>query len=189
MLCVSPLAAGLFDQAILESGDCDHDATWGMHSESHTQENMPSVGDLRGMTTAEVFAANRGRPAIDGWIVPRHPLDIINEGGWNPRSVILGGNSYDGLMPWYPESYMPTNRTEWEASMLSAMTRQGFSAAGKQAVLAQYCPERYPVDKSTGEPFYRAALAQLDGDLAVTCPTKVRKTPSLARSWANFSLL
>lgn len=171
MLCVSPLAAGLFDQAILESGDCDHDAAWGIHSESHSQEDMPTVADLRAMTVDEVFASGRGRTAIDGWIVPRHPLDLIQDGGWNPRSVILGGNSYDGLMPWYPESYMPGNRSEWETGMLSTLTRRGFSDAGKQAMLQQYRPERYPIDRD-GVPFYRASAAQLDGDLAVVCPTK-----------------
>ena len=197
MLCVSsPLAVGLFSQAILESGDCDHDATWGMHSgselvcdRSHPPVcvERPTVVELRAMTTAEVFTNGRGRTSIDGWNKPKHPLDIINEGGWNPQSVILGGNSYDGLMPWYPETYLPTNRTEWEAATISSLTRRGFSAAGMAAVMQQYRPERYPIDPATGDPVWRKCRRRASTQAICYCLSLFSDRFACDYSWGSHA--
>ena len=54
---------------------------------------------------------------------------------------------------------------------MALLGANGFSLSGALAVTDQYDPDRYLTD-TNGDPFYRAAAAQCDGDLAVVCPTK-----------------
>ncbi len=172
MLTVSPLAAGLFSQAIMESGACTHGSYWGVHDPTDDNAEHPRLTDLRAMTTADIFAAVSAGPSIDGWVVPKHPLEIMDEGGLNVDSVLLGGNSFDGLTPWLPEEALPNSQAALDELMAALLGFNGFSWSGTQAMLKQYSGDRYPKDPATGDPYYRAALTQCDGDLAVVCPTK-----------------
>lgn len=35
---------------------------------------------------------------VDGWVLPEPALDIIDTGGVNVDSILVGGNSFDGMM-------------------------------------------------------------------------------------------
>jgi len=170
MLIVSPLAAGLFNQAIMESGACTHGSYWGVKDSSDDDVEHPRLADLRAMTPQAIFDSVSAGPSIDGYVVPKHPLEIMDEGGLNVDSVLLGGNSFDGLTPWFPEEMLPNSQGSFDEIMFALLGANGFSWSGAQALLDQYSPERYLTDPETGDPYYRAAMTQCDGDLAVVCP-------------------
>lgn len=122
------------------------------------------------MTTEEVFAAGGAvGPAIDNWILLDHPLAVMDAGGLNIESMLLGGNSFDGLAPWAPENLQPSSAVQLQEMLMALLGANGFSMSGALAVIEQYDIDNYLKD-SNGDPYYRAKLAQIDGDLAVLCP-------------------
>ena len=44
-------------------------------------------------------------PTIDGWVLPTSAVKLMDAGGFNANSVLIGGNSYDGtsLSVFYPQ--------------------------------------------------------------------------------------
>ena len=92
----------------MESGSCTHGSYWGV-TDRADEDEIPTAAELRAMTVDQVFAVGGAAPAIDGWVVPKHPLEIMDEGGCNVDSVIMGGNSFDGLLPFMPETAQPNN--------------------------------------------------------------------------------
>eukprot|EP01043_Picozoa_sp_COSAG02_P101678 COSAG02_NODE_37723_length_438_cov_0.902655_1_plen_71_part_00 len=48
--------------------------------------------------------------------------------------------------------------------MAALLGVNGFSWSGTQALLDQYSGDRYLADPASGDPYYRAALTQCDGE-------------------------
>ena len=79
MLSVSPLAAGLFHRAVMESGVCTgHEGP--PHPPADGATNARTAAELRGMTTEEVMALKYG-PGVDGWVLPKPALELMAEPG------------------------------------------------------------------------------------------------------------
>ncbi len=112
-LCASPLAKGLFEGAISESG-----GSFGFpRSASQPGENMrqlvdaersgaefaktvgaASIADLRKVPAKELLAATRGLfwPIVDGWIIPSDQYAIYEKKQFNDTPVLVGYNSDEG---------------------------------------------------------------------------------------------
>ena len=108
--------------------------------------------------------------------------DIVNRPAFSPERpssrplIVLGENVIEILLiivhvDRYPVAYLPTTWADYNASVLRTLSRRGFSPAATEAVLVQYSPARYLTDPATGEPYYRAAYTQLNGDMGFVCPT------------------
>merc|ERR1711974_129714 len=105
---VSPLARGLFHQAILESGSCL--GPWGPGSKEHglnvTQRmmhalNVSSLAELRALPPQHLIMWSPWEDGydvefpgywVDGWILPDHPNHLLQSAeNWNIDAVLLGG--------------------------------------------------------------------------------------------------
>ncbi|MCA9771372.1 MAG: carboxylesterase family protein, partial [Myxococcales bacterium] len=104
VLLTSPLAAGLFDRAIVQSGRC------GTKSLAAAEADGAKLADAMGCTGApdvatcmravsqeDLMAVQRAfrggfAPAVDGHIVPMAVRDAFEAGAQHPVPVIMGGN-------------------------------------------------------------------------------------------------
>jgi len=113
MLCASPLAKGLFEGAVSESG-----GSFGPPRPSgQPGENMrllaaaerdglafaanagaSSLADLRKLPPEKILAATRGMawPNIDGWVIPTDQYSIYDAKKFNDIPVLIGYNSDEG---------------------------------------------------------------------------------------------
>lgn len=107
-LIASPHAAGLFDKTIMESGGCPAmTATDAQAAMQTVLDNLGCVGTdteirscVESATPLEIQEASAGpdiitmnvAPAIDGNLVPQHPLKVIEQGRHNKGPVMLGTN-------------------------------------------------------------------------------------------------
>jgi len=112
MLCASPLAKGLFEGAISESGgnfgpprlttypgenlkllpDAEKDG------EAYCQRaGVSSIAELRKIS-ADKLPAVRGLawPIIDGWVIPDDQYKLYEEGKFNDTPILVGYNSDEG---------------------------------------------------------------------------------------------
>ena len=127
MLCASPLAKGLFEGAISQSG-----GSFGPPSKTtFPGENMKRLADAERAGEAYVKAANvtsiaelrkispdklpggRGLgsawPIIDGWVIPDDQHKLYEAGKYNDTPVLIGYNSDEGSSfspPRTPEEYI-----------------------------------------------------------------------------------
>jgi para-nitrobenzyl esterase len=128
MLCASPLAKGLFEGAISESGgsfgpprsstnypgenlkrlaDAERDG------EAYaTAAGVSSIAELRKIP-AEKLPSGRGLgtswPIIDGWVIPDDQYTLYAAGKYNDTPILVGYNSDEGASfspPRTPESYI-----------------------------------------------------------------------------------
>jgi carboxylesterase type B len=110
LLMVSPLAKGLFQQAILESPGAFRPLASLAEAEAYGVKLGDDLGQLRRMSAAEVLAktplfvpkmraltAPRVlRPIRDGWIVPRDERDAFALGRFLPMPTIVGATRDEG---------------------------------------------------------------------------------------------
>ena len=117
MLMASPLAAGLFQRAILESGGCDMTATMEegfANGDEYAGRLGCGGGDviscMRGKTADQVVAAMTSRkeatgdfmtlkswghvwaPHVDGWFLKESPLISLQSGNYNQVKFMVGSN-------------------------------------------------------------------------------------------------
>jgi len=113
MLCASPLAKGLFDGAVSESGGSFGSARSG----GGPGENMrslidaeragvqlaraagaDSIADLRKMPAEKIARSQRGLawPIIDGWVIPKDQYTLYSAKRFNDVPVLIGYNSDEG---------------------------------------------------------------------------------------------
>ena len=106
-LVATPLAKGLFQKAIAQSG-----ASFGNgndHLEKGEEEgdklmkslNAASVNELRAMPAEELMRKAqgfRGRPIIDGYLLPDAIVHIFAKGKENKVALLTGWNQDEGLM-------------------------------------------------------------------------------------------
>ena len=105
-LVASPLAAGLFNKAIAQSGG---NFSRGNSSKSNAEaEGLKYAALFNAKTVAELkkvdaellmkkFIGIRG-PYIDGHVLPEHILDIFQKGNQNKVALLVGWNQDEGLM-------------------------------------------------------------------------------------------
>lgn len=125
MLCASPLAKGLFDGAISESGG-SFGPTRAITYPGENMKTLPfaeaagaayvkdagfaSIADLR-KVDADKLPAVRGLawPIVDGWVIPGDQYKRYEEGKYNDIPVLVGYNSDEGASfspPKTPEEYV-----------------------------------------------------------------------------------
>jgi para-nitrobenzyl esterase len=119
LMMASPLANGLFQRAILESGECQDtlnedirtplnynfiDTTGEASGERLVRDlglsNAPNLADkLRQIPSDEILKAWKADPSlhfdaiVDGWVVPRQPAEIFAKGEQMRIPVLVGSNA------------------------------------------------------------------------------------------------
>lgn len=111
-LMASPLAKGLFQRAIAESGGMfnrDGRAVQLKTAEAAgvqlaTKLNAASIADLRAIPADQVLAAggNISSPVIDGYVLPTDIYNIFKEGKQNDVALLTGWNTDEGFAPQLP---------------------------------------------------------------------------------------
>ena len=110
MLLTSPLAAGLFQRAILESPGAFRPLASLAEAERAGTALGPDIGRLRQMPAEEVLAKTdllvpkvRGlttprvlRPIRDGWVIREDERDAFRAGRFHAVPTIVGGNADEG---------------------------------------------------------------------------------------------
>ncbi|MCY4563283.1 MAG: carboxylesterase family protein [Gammaproteobacteria bacterium] len=110
-LLLSPLADGLFHRAISQSGGWparqrrtvgDDEAEGVRFLDS---AGVRDIGELRDLPADELFALSQEHyqrgyddPPVDGWLLPAAPAELIANGRFERREVILGTNAHEVLM-------------------------------------------------------------------------------------------
>jgi para-nitrobenzyl esterase len=127
ILCASPLAKGLFERAISESGGsfgpprpttypgenmkCQPDA----ERDGEAYAKGASIADLRKLTP-DKLPSGRGWPIIDGWVVSDDQHKLYEAGQYNDVPVLIGYNSDEGASFWppkTPEDYIASVRKRY----------------------------------------------------------------------------
>jgi para-nitrobenzyl esterase len=141
LLMASPLAAGLFQRAVLESGDCqsivnsDLKVPIAFNSISGSAEGngvnlakglgIPDGPDtlrhMRGAAAGKVLEEwDRDphvhvAPDVDGWVIPEQPIEIFAHGKQAHIPVIVGSNADEGTMFVGPSG--PKTVTQYKAGL------------------------------------------------------------------------
>lgn len=103
-LVASPLAEGLFNKAIAESGAL---LTGGSQTlaqaeqngvQAVSQFNAASIAELRALSTEEIFKARvNARPIVDGYVLPKDIKDIFAANEQNRVDLLTGWNEDEGF--------------------------------------------------------------------------------------------
>jgi len=113
MLCASPLAKGLFEAAVSESGGSfgstrpAGQSGENMRSLAEAERNgvdfartagASSLAELRSLPPQKLVAATRGLawPIIDGWVIPTDEYTLYQQKRYNDVPVLIGYNSDEG---------------------------------------------------------------------------------------------
>ena len=118
MLCASPLAKGLFQRAISQSGGSfgpsnlamwpgENMQTLAMAEEANVAYMKATYGDdytlegLRALDAVELlrggFGGSGGWPVTDGYVIPDDQYKLYEAGKYNDVDVLIGYNSDEGL--------------------------------------------------------------------------------------------
>jgi para-nitrobenzyl esterase len=119
LLMASPLAHGLLNRAILESGECQDTLNEDIRQPIHYNfidttgeasgerlaknlgigENADTLRQLRRASTDDILKAWKNDPGlhfdaiVDGWIIPRQPAQIFAGGKQLPVPILVGSNA------------------------------------------------------------------------------------------------
>ncbi len=180
MLLTSPLAAGLFSRALIQSGGCVAKMAVERATEGVAFAEAAGCGSapdptlcLRDQTTTTLVTAIDTTPisnglvaqafgaAVDGHVLPRPPLQTLALGEQNPVPVVIGSNA-DEMLPMSP----PMSTTLYNL-LVHAMLNPLQPGAGTEALAL------YPVGDQPGQyPTAREAYAALVSDGQFTCPAR-----------------
>lgn len=170
---VSPLSAGLFQRALVESGGlyqttlAETKAEMGaLIAEMNCETASDVVGCMRAASadslTAVVTAVGpldneglRYGPVIDGYVIPDNPFTLLQNGDFNHVPFAIGSNADETSI------MVPAVSTE---AQYEATVRASYGLAAGNALL-----ELYPA-ASYSSP--RKALIALTTDVIWTCPTR-----------------
>lgn len=178
---ISPLAAGLFHRAILQSGGCLGDWPAGVLPGVpalpawHAAPEIAAIGAeaaagigcddpatalacLRRLSVAEILPASIffSRPAFGTPVMPADPAQELRDGRFHPLPVLSGHTRDEG--------------TFWAAFQPQPITVDGYQAllAGAFGEQAARVAERYPVDAYATPGLAWSAVV---GDRVWACPT------------------
>lgn len=176
-LVATPLAAGLFSSAIIQSGGCGDSATQRVGSWSQTfVSNTSCAGSsdrltcLRSLPASEIIAAlpsevtNAGfivtpaGPTVDGYVFPRSPIEMFSRGEHNRVPVIIGVNADETALPLFG---VPNALT---SAQYSALLRSVYGTDLGNKVLARYPAANYPSP--------RKAFIAVTTDSQFVCPSR-----------------
>lgn len=132
-LLISPLATGLFERAIIESGACVGgwgvaNTTWGLKAWNNLLINagLPynNLTYLRSLTAQELYDKMPLKPivwqgSVDGLVLTSKPVDIYNDistDKLNAKKIIIGINTMDSVAsyPWHLARRPGDNDSYWE---------------------------------------------------------------------------
>lgn len=176
VLLASPLAAGLFSAALMQSGSCETASPAAVRAASDLQvQGSGCVGDdpdiaacLHAKTAAQLLLDNplgadealeQGdlEPCIDGHVLLDEPLATLRRGEHNAVPFLLGANTDETALS-VPAGIDP--------AALERLVRAMFPRpASADRVLAAYALEDYGGDA-------RQAWVQLTSDARFVCPTR-----------------
>ena len=166
-LLASPLAAGLFQRGILESGPCTDIAPTSLPDAEGTGSEFAAAAGCGQPKSVVACLRNARTPAIDAAqqqdaidtpvygtpVLPVAPAQAIASGHWNKVPLIIGSVRSEGKLFIIAQASMTAAQYTYAIE-----SRYGASAA---AVLARYPAHDYPA------PFY--ALAAVITDATYTC--------------------
>jgi para-nitrobenzyl esterase len=188
MQLVSPLAAGLFSRALMESGGNQAKPSWQRTSEgvafagaAGCSETVTAEECLRARTPAELVTAvddigfsgtiSNGivstyfGPTVDGWVLPEDPAQALADGHFNHVPFVVGANA-DEMRAQVPE----LGQAGYETLVRVLLAPWGPAAVERALQL-------YPVG-AAGYATPTDAYAALVSDPQFVCPT--RRFASLA---------
>eukprot|EP00931_Biecheleriopsis_adriatica_P086028 TRINITY_DN60768_c0_g1_i1.p1 TRINITY_DN60768_c0_g1~~TRINITY_DN60768_c0_g1_i1.p1 ORF type:complete len:547 (-),score=73.69 TRINITY_DN60768_c0_g1_i1:107-1747(-) len=184
-LMATPLAEGLFERAIIESGNCVTGGTgygwgWGPGTideglrtgrDAIAALNATSVSQVRSLDANEVVAktpefGNDGVAHspffVDGYVFSEHPFMNWHLGKIHGSALLTGGTSADGLLA-KPYQDLKTNYTDDEIQAFFDAVFQESSSQVKQVYYSNHSAKRFSgID---------AALIVTYRDGAVLCPS------------------
>merc|ERR1712238_512467 len=161
MLSVIPQANGLFERAIMQSGNIDvigidegMEAVTDLLNQTEICSIAPcTIEDLYNLTTDELLTAAGSlfkNPIYDNAVLPVTTTTLYSKGPVNPTDMIIGANTYDDANIW-DDDYI-----EAADVVLPQLQKDARDA---------YSIDKYD-DSSVG------AYAQLWGDIAFNCPSR-----------------
>ncbi|MEZ4409959.1 MAG: carboxylesterase family protein [Polyangiales bacterium] len=179
-LIASPLASGLFQRAIIESGGCvaaPRAAAVAVAEQLITAAGCNAMPDpvacLRAKSPEEIL---RALPAtvdgltsppfntlVDGAVLPAPPAELIAMGRHNAVPLIVGTNS-DETSRMIPGPLMVPTATAYEAAARRFLTQAGANATQTEAILRAWPASDF------SSPWH--ALVALTTDLRWTCPAR-----------------
>ena len=136
-LCASPLAKGLFQGAISESGGSfGHQRAAGQPGENMKSltdaerggEAMArsagahSIAELRALPVDKILAAGRGQrglawPIVDGYVLPDDQYNLYSAKNFNDTPILVGYNSDEGASfspPHSPQEYLANTHKRYD---------------------------------------------------------------------------
>lgn len=172
---VSPLAAGLFQRGIGESGSCLITTTTLQTAEARGSTFAQTLGCsdaacLRQLTLAQVlsvppvpadaeFGLGLASPNVDGWVLPEAPAVAMAAGRINPIEAFIGGVNRDEATI-FTRGHVIDTQAQLEAAVAAVLPTH------VNDVLALYPPN------SVAYPSFKAVYDALATDLLFVCPTK-----------------
>jgi para-nitrobenzyl esterase len=106
-LMTSPLARGLFSQAIGQSGGAFDGVQRPMSSLAEAEQagvryaqsrHASTLDDLRQLPAAELILGGDAQAVVDGWVLPRVTRDAFEAGEQLPLPLLLGTNADEGAV-------------------------------------------------------------------------------------------
>jgi para-nitrobenzyl esterase len=136
MLCASPLAKGLFQGAISQSGGsfgpfgktpspgenmrvlADAEVSGIGFAKSAGASSLPELRALPAEKLLDVVRGQRGMawPIVDGWVIPGDQYKLYETGRFNDTPILVGYNSDEGASFWpprTPEEYITNTRKRY----------------------------------------------------------------------------
>jgi para-nitrobenzyl esterase len=126
-LCASPLAKGLFQRAIAQSGGSFYESPLRRNNTLKEAEdrglqfaknlNCQSLAELRKKTAESILKAQGGfGPVLDGYVLPEKIMDTYQANRQNDVPILLGWNADDVVMvppPSSPEAHRTLMQTRY----------------------------------------------------------------------------
>eukprot|EP00546_Thalassionema_frauenfeldii_P004021 CAMPEP_0178923364 /NCGR_PEP_ID=MMETSP0786-20121207/16678_1 /TAXON_ID=186022 /ORGANISM="Thalassionema frauenfeldii, Strain CCMP 1798" /LENGTH=525 /DNA_ID=CAMNT_0020597851 /DNA_START=117 /DNA_END=1691 /DNA_ORIENTATION=+ len=181
LLSVSPLAQGLFQRSIIESGQCLSERLSPLDPNEGAQVTrqlldsleVDTISELSSFTAEELVTASVGstftsifdNPTMDGWVMPEQPVERYNRADViNPTDLIVGATSYDDPsllgIPWFVYLFRATFQFK---SYVQGLFDDD---ATTNAIMEAYSPKLY-YNRSRVR-----ALAQFTGDFLFRCSSR-----------------
>ena len=173
---VSPLAAGRFQRALIESGPCI--GPWQPLSRAEALKRsefflkslkVSTLAAVRAMPVATLLNASHSsevpRPGVDGRYLDALPSQLLAAQGVWAQAVLLGSNGLDGLAgpPYYAGGAIPKTPAEFGALL------RKYQPFDTVPGLSEQVEQLYPAADLGGA---SNAWFKLNSDVCVTCPTR-----------------
>jgi len=177
-LSVIPQANGLFDRAIMESGN----GWWG--EMIGTEDSMQivnkvlneidcsvppcTISDLKNLNTQELlnFTNSFGSATFDSNVLPADLITLYSTRGINPTDMIIGANTYDD-----PTQLLGLQTIEYITMANNGIEESSFwNFANSTSNEKQGAVDAYPIDKYNSSTV--SAFAQFQGDFLMNCPSR-----------------